>query len=88
MGGYWDLDEQGVPQKKSGGFTLGADGIGIDCAGNVYTQNGSIISPQNQQIGRFPGGTNSAFGGEDGKTLLVVGGRGMHTVQMNLPGLP
>ena len=88
MGGYWDLDEQGVPLRKAGGFTLGGDGIAVDCAGNVYIQSGAIISPQNQQIGRFPGGTNMAFGGQDGKTLLVVGGRGMHTVQMNLPGLP
>jgi gluconolactonase len=88
MGGYWDLDEQGAPVKKNNGFTLGGDGIAVDCAGNVYTNSGAIISPQNQQIGRFPGGTNSAFGGEDGKTLLVVGNRNMHTVQMNLPGLP
>ena len=88
MGGYWDLDDAGVPLKKTAGFTLGPDGIGVDCAGNVYIQSGAIISPQNQQIGRFAGGTNSAFGGEDRKTLLVVGGTAMHTVQMNLPGLP
>jgi gluconolactonase len=88
MGGWWDLDDQGVPVKKNGGFTLGNDGITLDCAGNVYTASGTIVSPQNQQIGRFAGGTNAAFGGEDGKTLLVVGGRNMHTVQMNLPGLP
>ena len=88
MGGYWDLDDAGVPIKKGGAFTLGGDGIAIDCAGNVYIDSGGIISPQNQRIGSYPGGTNSAFGGEDGKTLLVVGGRNMHTVQMNIPGLP
>ena len=88
MGGYWDLDDAGVPIKKAGGFTLGPDGIGVDCAGNVYIQSGAIVSPQNQVIGHVPGGTNSAFGGEDRKTLLVVGGKGMHTVKMNLPGLP
>jgi gluconolactonase len=88
MGGYWDLDEMGVPGKKNGGFTLGADGIGIDCAGNVYIQSGAIVSPENQTIGHFPGGTNMAFGGEDGKTLLVVSGKEMHVVKMNLPGLP
>jgi gluconolactonase len=88
MGGYWDLDDQGVPLKKAGGFTLGNDGIAIDCAGNVYTNGGAIVSPQNQHVGNYPGGTNQAFGGEDGKTLLVVGGKNMHVVPMNLPGLP
>jgi gluconolactonase len=34
-------------------------------------------------------GTNSAFGGADGKTLLIVGGGTMaRTVQMTVPGLP
>jgi gluconolactonase len=89
MGGFWDLDDNGVPVKKAaGGFTLGGDGIAVDCAGNVYTASGAIVSPQNQTLGKYAGGTNSAFGGEDRKTLLVVGGRGMHTLQMNLPGLP
>ena len=88
MGGWWDLDAAGVPVRKAGNFTLGGDGIAVDCAGNVYIQSGAIISPQNQQVGRFPGGTNMAFGGEDGKTLLVVRGREMQVVRMNLPGLP
>jgi gluconolactonase len=88
MGGYWDLDDQGAPLKKNGGFTLGNDGIAVDCAGNVYTNSGGIISPDNQRVGSYPGGTNQAFGGEDYKTLLVVGGKNMHTVQMNLPGIP
>ena len=34
-------------------------------------------------------GTNSAFGGPDGKTLLIVGGgTKARTVQMTVPGLP
>jgi gluconolactonase len=88
MGGYWELDDQGAPLRRGGSFTLGSDGLAVDCAGNVYTQGGAIISPQNQAIGRFPAGTNMAFGGPDGKTMLVVAGRGMYTVPMNLPGLP
>ena len=88
MGGYWDVDEQGVPGKKNGGFTLGNDGIALDCAGNVYTNSGAIVGPDNQRVGGYAGGTNMAFGGEDGKLLLVVGGKNMHTIQMNLPGLP
>jgi gluconolactonase len=34
-------------------------------------------------------GTNSAYGGPDGKTLMVVGpGKGARTIQMTVPGLP
>ena len=34
-------------------------------------------------------GTNSAFGGPDGKTLIVVGGgTAAKTIQMTVPGLP
>jgi gluconolactonase len=88
MGGYWDLDDDGAPLQKHTPFTLGADGLAVDCAGNVYTMNGAIVSPDNKTIGRFPAGTNMAFGGADGKTLLAVGGRGVHAIQMNLPGLP
>ena len=87
-GGYWELDAEGVPLRRAGNFTLGGDGIAVDCAGNVYTQNGAIIGPNNQNVGRFPGGTNMAFGGPDGKTLLIVRGRSAQTLKMNLPGLP
>jgi hypothetical protein len=34
-------------------------------------------------------GTNSAYGGPDGKTLIIVGGgTSARTVQMTVPGLP
>jgi sugar lactone lactonase YvrE len=40
-------------------------------------------------VGSYPSGTNLAFGGPDGKTLLVVGlGTQVREIQMNLPGLP
>jgi len=61
----------------------------MDCAGNVYTSSGSIINPAGTQIGTFAGGTNLAFGGADGKTLYVVGpNTTVHSIQMNVPGLP
>ncbi len=45
--------------------------------------------PAGAEIAKFSGGTNLAFGGPDGKTLLIVGGgTGVKTLQMNLPGLP
>jgi gluconolactonase len=86
--GVFDLDEQGVPLRKAGGFALGNDGIAVDCAGNVYEHGGTIHDPGGARVGSFPGGTNMAFGGADGKLLLMVEGKGAHTVEMNLPGLP
>ena len=50
--------------------------------------SGGIIGPDNQRVGSYAGGTNMAFGGEDGKLLLVVGNKNAHTLEMNVPGLP
>ena len=44
---------------------LSADGLAVDCAGNVYRSGGAIQSPTGDNIGSFPGGTNQAFGGAD-----------------------
>jgi gluconolactonase len=86
-GGVWDVDVSGVPSNQRGGFPLNADGISTDCAGNIYLSGGQIISPDGKQIGTFPGGTMATFGGEDGKTLIVVfGAKGVRLVQMNIPG--
>ena len=88
MQGVWDLDDQGVPVRKAGNAPLGGDGFAIDCAGNIYNQGGAISSPSGQRIGSFPGGTNQAFGGPDGKLLLVASRRMAQIVEMNVPGLP
>ncbi len=86
--GVWDLDDAGVPVKKAGGFPTGGDGFAIDCAGNLYNQGGAIVNPQGQTIGNVPGGTNMAFGGVEGKTLLIVRGKSAQLVEMSVPGLP
>jgi gluconolactonase len=87
-GGIWALDESGLPSSRTNLFT-GGDGMGVDCAGNVYSSGGNIFNPQGDRIGSFPGGTNLAFGGADGKTLLVAGGGNrVRLLQMNVPGLP
>jgi gluconolactonase len=88
-GGLWDLDAAGVPSNNRD-FPLNADGLGVDCAGNVYLSGGSIRDPMTtNEIAKFPGGTNLAFGGADGKTLIVVGGgTSVKIVAMNVPGLP
>jgi gluconolactonase len=87
--GVYDLDAQGVPSDSATQMDLNADGLGVDCAGNVYRSGGTIQGSDGQQVGNFPGGTNLAFGGADQKTLLVVhDGASVRVVTMNVPGLP
>jgi gluconolactonase len=87
-GGLWDLDASGVPSNNRD-FPLTADGLAVDCAGNVYLSGGSVRDPSGQEIAKFAGGTNLAFGGADGKTLLIVGGgTNVKIIAMNVPGLP
>ncbi len=88
--GQWELAADGTPSNHQGGGVSG-DGVAMDCAGNLYTSGGSIQGADGNDLGSFPGGTNLAFGGEDGTTLLVVHGyepTSARTVQMNVPGLP
>jgi gluconolactonase len=86
-GGIWDLDANGVPSNRREIFT-GGDGMAVDCAGNVYA-SGSIFNAQGMRLGDYPRSTNLAFGGADGKTLLLAGpGNGVRLLRMNLPGLP
>jgi gluconolactonase len=90
MAGVWDLDAQGVPSGQNAQPALGGDGMAVDCAGNLY-MSGTIYDPQGQVMGSYasPGGTNLAFGGPDGKTLLVAGmGLAVREIQMNVPGFP
>ncbi len=78
----------------------GVDGMGLDCADNVYTaKNGvTVYSPAGTQLGNIQVSglgqvTNVAFGGADHKTLYITGQgsattEGLFKVQMNVPGLP
>ncbi len=76
----------------SGGTTFvsgeSADGMAVDCAGNLYTSGGRIYSPAGELLGRFAGGTNLAFGGPEGKTLFIVGRGELSFIELNIPGLP
>jgi gluconolactonase len=88
--GRWDIATDGTPSNHQGGG-IGGDGMAMDCAGNLYTSGGNIQDAEGNALESFPGGTNMAFGGEDGTTLLVVHGykpTSARTVQMNIPGLP
>lgn len=84
----WTLDAQGVPSNKRAMVSNNGDGMAVDCAGNIYV-DGKIFSPTDQQLGTYGSGTNLAFGGADGKTVLVVGsGKALRELTMNIPGLP
>ena len=82
-------------------FNGGADGMGMDCAGNLYITAGQRIVVLNQdgaELGAIavPGAesvTNVAFGGVDHKTLFITSmgsgeQRGVYRVELNIPGLP
>jgi gluconolactonase len=70
-----------------------ADGMCVDCAGNVYvgTSNGvEIYSPAGDYVGTVPTGesSNCTFGGPDRKTLFVTSRAVLKYVTLNVPGLP
>jgi gluconolactonase len=75
----------------------GADGLAIDCAGNVYiAQNmGStvvVMSAAGARLGEIGGlplvVTNAAFGGPDRRTLYITTSSALYTIQIQVAGLP
>jgi gluconolactonase len=81
--------------------TNGGDGMGIDCAGNIYvaesnTPNLHVFTAEGDAIGslvisEFQGVTNVAFGGPEHKTLFVTGhgnGKGLFTLDVGIQGRP
>jgi gluconolactonase len=91
------LDQQGAV--VGAGTTLingSSDGMAVDCAGNLYLSGGGqvkVFSPAGQQLGSVGGltsgfVTNSAFGGEDHKTLYVTNSTALYEIALNLPGFP
>jgi gluconolactonase len=75
----------------------GADGLAIDCAGNVYiAQNmgGAVVvtSAAGIKLGEISGlpmvVTNAAFGGPDRKTLYITTSSALYTIPIQIPGLP
>jgi len=72
------------------------DGVGVDCAGNLYVadhQQGAVrvFAPDGSALGSInvaPSVTNIAFGGSDHQTLYISAGMAIYTFNMNLPGYP
>lgn len=71
-----------------------ADGMGVDCAGNLYVgwEGGvEVIAPSGEKLGTIQGtgkASNVAFGGPDRKTLYITAGGALYAVEMNIPGYP
>lgn len=70
-----------------------ADGMAIDCAGNLYlgTDSGvEVYSPSGDFIGDVPTGyaSNCTFGGADRRTLFVTSQGSLKSVTLGVPGLP
>jgi gluconolactonase len=82
-------------------FNGGADGLGMDCAGNLYITSGQrvvVLSAAGMELGSIDVSqaesvTNVAFGGPDRKTLFITSmgsgeQRGVFRVQLDVPGFP
>jgi gluconolactonase len=86
------------PDQANGGSLFGTDGLGVDCAGNLYvTINGQgtvvVVKPSGAKLGTMTVGsgvTNVAFGGADGKTLFItrMSPPSLYSVPSDIPGLP
>ncbi|HVR64646.1 MAG TPA: SMP-30/gluconolactonase/LRE family protein [Polyangia bacterium] len=86
----------GAGSDLAGGLR-GADGLAIDCAGNVFiaqNKGGSLVvmSPAGQKLGEIAGlplvVTNAAFGGPDRQTLYITTSSALYSVHLANPGLP
>lgn len=87
--------------KRLGGFSGQADGLGMDCAGNLYVTAGkrvAVLSPAGAEIASIAvpqaeSVTNVAFGGTDRQTLFITSmgvgnARGLFQTRVGIPGLP
>jgi gluconolactonase len=75
----------------------GADGVAVDCAGNVYIAENDggaivVVSPSGTKLGEIGGlshvVTNAAFGGADRRTLYITTSTTLYAIKLAVPGLP
>jgi gluconolactonase len=69
--------------------------MAVDCAGNLYLSAGGIkvYSSQGQSLGSVGGlgsgfTTNSAFGGDDRRTLFITNSTALYRIELQVPGFP
>lgn len=95
----YPLDAAGAvsgPRAPFGSLSGGVDGLGRDCAGDLYVTNRDavvVLDPSGAELGRLPavGATNVAFGGADGRTLYVTAlgdPPALYMARLEVAGLP
>jgi gluconolactonase len=86
------LDAAGTPDAGTTFVSTGSsDGMGIDCAGNLYVVAGTIkvFSSGRQSLGEISvpkQPSNVAFGGPARKTLYITAQSGLYSIELNVPG--
>ncbi|WP_441288031.1 SMP-30/gluconolactonase/LRE family protein [Sorangium sp. KYC3313] len=92
----YPLSAEGAPGASSN-FAANlpkADGMGVDCAGNLYIawRDGiDVFAPSGARLGAITGMgevSNVAFGGADRKTLYITSGASLYAMEVNIPGYP
>jgi gluconolactonase len=92
----WTVNADGSVSNKTsfakpGG---GSDGMGVDCAGNLYVTSGNnvhVYAPSATKLGQIAvaeGPSNVAFGGPDNKTLYITAQDSIFSIDLNVPGFP
>ncbi|MGK4005384.1 SMP-30/gluconolactonase/LRE family protein [Sorangium sp. So ce1036] len=92
----YPLDEGGAPGPSSelASNLESADGMAVDCAGNLYvgwSRGVEVLAPSGARLGTIEGvnkASNVAFGGADRKTLYITAGNSLYSIEMNIPGYP
>ena len=91
--GRFNLTADG--QFSSGGvdpITTGDSGaVAFDCANDIYVttpKSGEVVTFTESPLVPFHVGSDLAFGGLDGTSILLVGQRSISVAQTNIPGVP
>ena len=68
-----------------------SDGMGIDCAGNLYVTAASVLvfDPSGQKLGEITTAeppSNVAFGGPERTTLYITAETGLYSIELKVPG--
>lgn len=89
----YDIQKDGSLTNPRVFCQTGADGMTLDCCGNLYlaaNRGIAVFNKDGQQIESFrvPAGwtANVTFGGPDNKTLFITAEKGLYSLQMNVCG--
>lgn len=72
----------------------GADGMAVDCAGNLYVSSHggiAVLTSDGAMLGTLslsPKPSNATFGGPEGRTLYVTTQTTLYAIELAVPGLP